>query len=116
MVDEELRRSQPATPRGLEPNTIVRNWRGLYIEFRRPHISAMQTNDETNWVRLVEESVMIGWEATIIPVSGMPEEKALDLAERLNVTLERAGSEYRFRIPRERWLQLTEPRPGEAIH
>jgi hypothetical protein len=79
-------------------------------------MSFMQTNDEKGWTRLVEESVMIGWEATIIPISGMPEERAIDLAERLNVILERHGSDYRFRIPRERWVGLTEPRPGEPIH
>jgi hypothetical protein len=76
----------------------------------------MQTHDEKSWVRLVEESVLIGWEATLVPTSGMPEETAIELAERLDVVLERNGSEYRFRIPRERWEKLTEPRPGEPIH
>lgn len=76
----------------------------------------MQTPDEKNWVRLVEESVLIGWEATIVPMSAMSEDNALDLAERLNVKLEQFGTDYRFRIPRERWLKLTEPRPGEYVH
>ncbi len=76
----------------------------------------MQKHDEKSWVRLVEESVLIGWEATIVPMSGMSEDRALDLAERLNVKLEQFGSDYRFRIPRDRWLRLTKPRPGEYIH
>ena len=76
----------------------------------------MQTHDEKSWVRLVEESVLIGWEATIVPKSGMSEHRALDLAECLNVKLEQFGSDYRFRIPRDRWLKLTKPRPGEYVH
>jgi hypothetical protein len=76
----------------------------------------MQIYDETSWIKHVEESVLIGWEATIVPMSVMSEDRALDLAERLNVTLEQFGTDYRFRIPRDRWLQLTEPGPGERIH
>ncbi len=76
----------------------------------------MQTHDEKNWVRLVEESVLIGWEATIVPKSSMPEDRALELAERLNVKLEEFGSDYRFRIPRDRWLELTKPHPDEYVH
>ena len=49
-------------------------------------------------------------------MSGMSEDRALDLAERLNVKLEQFGSDYRFRIPRDRWLKLTKPRPGEYVH
>lgn len=55
-----------------------------------------QSNTPEYWIGLVEQHFHLGNEFALIPITSFPPDTAVELADRLNVVVERWDDEYLF--------------------
>ncbi|MES2626694.1 MAG: hypothetical protein V4628_15515 [Pseudomonadota bacterium] len=72
-----------------------------------------QRNTPEYWIHLVEQHFYLGNDFALIPANSLPEETAIELADRLDVLLERWDDEYIFQQKKH---DVLAPGPGEAMH